>query len=78
LCFCYEHKVIQCFVSTGQLEHEKMTVFWVVTPCSLVLTDVSEALAASMEAGINNSPDGSYLHARRREILKCQVGLELI
>jgi hypothetical protein len=49
-----------------------------VTPCSLVFTDVSEILTASVvremaQTTRRNIPDDSRLHARRRENLKSRI-----
>jgi hypothetical protein len=54
----------------------KMTVFWDVAPCTLVVTDVLEVRAASIirvnfyHTTRRNIPEDSHLHTRRRENLK--------
>jgi hypothetical protein len=54
----------------GQIEREKMAVFWVVAPYSLV------EVYRCFRAASNNNPEDSHLHTRRRENLKSEIGRE--
>jgi hypothetical protein len=76
-----------------QLSPKKMTVFWVVGPCSLVevhrrFRDAIIALmmktASTSKTLVNfyqtiscNNPEDSHLHTRRQEKLKSQLSPKL-